>query len=482
MKRIIAMALCIALFATMAITGSVAYLTDEEKETNVFAVGNVDIIQHEQERNGSELQDFTNDLDNLRHPMVESRDEDVKHTDWTFDGEPVSLRNPDYYANYVDKIVTVENKGTSPVYLRNIIAIPTGLPEGAEDVEWLEIDWFDMPGEASSEWEQAHIEKDVEIDGVLYDIYVFNYTADEGVFEAKDTTLPTLLGFGLSKYVDYDDTEGAETYFFRDASGKRTDININPELMQILVATQTVQTAGFEDFDHAFDETFKAISKTNHPWVEETEEPAQSTKSVVIENNVKKEYDWDELVEKGFVTIDNGRLKAFKDDASDAVIKLVIPDGKISSFGRLITDTPNTSLQEVILPEGIELKMNAFKNCDALKEITIPGTVTLNTSIFDNCDNLETVIIEEGITIIPAYSFDDCIKLKNLSISSTVESIGGYAFSGCTSLTSVAFPSGMKSIGNYAFKDCANLSSITGITKDTTNINSTAFNGTQVIL
>lgn len=50
MKKILAMVLSVALLATIAITGSVAYFTDTDQDTNVFTVGNVVIDQREWER------------------------------------------------------------------------------------------------------------------------------------------------------------------------------------------------------------------------------------------------------------------------------------------------------------------------------------------------------------------------------------------------------------------------------------------------
>lgn len=494
MKRIIAMALCIAIFATMAITGSVAYLTDEEKETNVFAVGNVDIVQHEQERNGTKLQDFTNDLTNLRHPMVESRTETQKTTGWPFDGSTVNLRNPDYYANYVDKIVTVENKGTSPVYLRNIIAIPTGLPEGADDVEWLEIDWFDMPGETSSEWKQAKIEKDVLIDGVLYDIYVFNYIADDGVFEAKDSTLPTLLGFGLSKYVDYDDTEGAETYFFRDASGKRTDIKITPEEMKILVATQAVQAAGFEDFGHAFDETFGEISVSNHPWYKEADSYAYIG---------DKKYTWEELTSGDsplILVMEEDPTFLYRYDPS--ITKLHISGNQIKTINPIYPaniSSDSYQLTELSIGAGVERIGNlAFNGITSLKSIAFPATpitvgqsafqktgfteITLPSNVvldeaggqFYDCESLTTVVLNDGFTTVPKSCFYSCGALKTVILSNTLTSIKTQAFGFCEALESIALPSSLKTIEASAFTWCGNLSSIGPFT-NVTSIGDNAF-------
>ena len=42
-KKILVLALTIAMVAILAVGGSLAYLTDKESKTNVFTVGNVQI-------------------------------------------------------------------------------------------------------------------------------------------------------------------------------------------------------------------------------------------------------------------------------------------------------------------------------------------------------------------------------------------------------------------------------------------------------
>ena len=456
MKRIIATAVCLALIATMAISGSVAYLTDEEKAENIFAVGNVDIIQHEQERKDeSSLQDFTNTTEKLRYPMVESQTETETTSEWIFDETQVNLRNPEYYANYVDKIVTVENKGDSPAYIRNIIAIPTGLPAGAEDVEWLEIDWFDMPGETSSEWEQAHIEKDVEIEGVLYDIYVFNYIEDDGVFASGDSTLPTLLGFGLSKYVDYDDEN--KTYYFQDFNngGDPVNININPSEMKILVATQAVQTAGFADFSQAFGETFKDITKTNHPWYTG---PVIPTDNVVIENGQQVKYSWDELIQKEMITVEaNNSYGSILRKVDPAVVTLIVEDGVglIASDIGTYYQNQEGKLKTLVVGEDVsKISTTAFQNISSLETVIFPTakTITIDGNAFSGT-GIKELMISKNINITTATSpFENCKALTTVTIANDVTSLHENLFRGCSSLTSVTMPETLKTFveQNYA--------------------------------
>ena len=276
MKRIIATVICIALIATMAISGSVAYLTDEELDENVFQVGSVDIVQHEQQRDSEgNLEDYK-DPRNRLHPMVETNQSGIAtRVSHKFGkNDVIDLVNHDYYANYIDKIVTVENKGASDAYIRNIVAIPTG----DADVDWLVVNWFDAGSGTNRHWaKDGDPVEDVSIGGRLYDLYVFKYSVPAGTstideLDPGDTTLPTLLGFGINKRVDYD--ENRHTYFYRADDGTTTDISFNPESLKILVATQAVQTAGFADYDHAFQQAFNGpITSSNHPWVDNSDAP-----------------------------------------------------------------------------------------------------------------------------------------------------------------------------------------------------------------
>lgn len=462
MKRIICMAVCLALIATMAISGSVAYLYDQDDDVNVFAVGNVDIVQYEEERTDSTesgLDDFTQGQ--MKYPMVESGEE--KNPTKDIHGNNVTLRDLSHYRNYVDKIVSVENKGDSEAFVRNIVAIPTGLDAGAEDVDWLEVDWFDFGTKSSTEWTLVEpITEDVEIDGVLYDLYVFNYSnsVDGGKLQPADFTAPTLLGFGLSQNVGYDDVQGRYYYEEEFNSSDRTYININPQEMKIYVATQAVQTHGFDDFEHAFKETFGTIGKKNHPWYEG---PIIPTESVVVEGEQTKKLAWSELVTEGYVRLNNYNQLNY----ISPKVKTLVVDGSVTNTHIAGRNNSDLILETVVLGEGVNhiddsvfrgvstlktvilpsndivLDNNAFQNCTSLEEFTISNNVTLNGyNIFKGCTGLKTVTIGNQIAVIPNNTFEGCTALASIEIPDSVKKIGTKAFYGCSSLQKVSIPAG----------------------------------------
>ena len=490
MKRIIAMAVCLALVATMAISGSVAYLTDQEMDENVFQVGSVDVIQHEQQRGETGLEPFV-DPANRIHPMVETQDkgETSQYVSQTLDsGDTVSLRNPAYYSNYVDKIVTVENAGASEAYVRNIVAVPTG----NADVEWLELDWFDMENETSStDWQRTEIEEDVLIDGVFYDLYVFKYIANNNKLpyadEGDDITLPTLLGFGLSKHVNYD--ESVPTYFYQEPGGERVDVSFDPDALKILVATQAVQVAGFADFNHAFSETFGEISADNHPWKE------LSGGYGYVGDQL---YTWDEMVEKQLVTVDSTAKRL--DAINPSITSLVIHGNDIKIIGSRVANTENHQLESIVIGNGVErVGTFAFSNSINLKSVSFPSTpITLDTSAFNGsgltsvtipgnvtfssnsqdqfhaCKSLTTVIIEEGVTNLSPYCFQRCGNLTSVTLPSSLREIQKYAFDYCTKLPGITLPNGLEKIGERAFSDCDSMTSVT-IPSSVTEIGEGAF-------
>lgn len=506
MKRILAMVVCVAILATVAITGSVAYFTDSDEAMNVFTVGNVVIEQHELKREDDVLEELTSNEKGqhelgMLHPMVE-KTEGSSTAEWSFKttdtaSTTLNLRNPDRWANYVDKIVTVENKGKSEAYVRNIVAIPTGDVDLAT-VPWLEVDWFDASTKTNFDWEKPTVNdgtiiKGVDIDGVTYDIYVIYYKANEGKLATNTTTLPTLLGVGLSKYLDYDEDEGY--YFLKDST--KTSVKFDPDDMKIYVATQAVQAAGFDTAEEAFNATFGTIDEVNHPW------EALSHGYGYIEN---QRYNWAELKEKEYVdtiTIDNKPYLSYidpsltelyingndveginndlwKDGTTYALKTLTIGKGveRIENFAFGFNNNAYfTSLETVNLPSTpITIGKGAFKNCTALTQITIPGNVTLDNGgyQFSGCSKLETAIVEKGVTKIPENCFYDCTLLANVTLPDTVTEIDEYAFAYCKALGSITLPEGLEKIGNTAFGYCNILNNVS-IPNSVTNMGTNVF-------
>jgi len=120
-KKILTIAISVALVAILVVGASLAYFTDTKQATNTFTVGGVKIELIEQQRNeaGDALVDFVQNK--VLMPIAGSAQAAEKDSF----GLPV-------VGNYVDKIVTIKNTGKSDAYIRAYFAIPSALDDGSE--------------------------------------------------------------------------------------------------------------------------------------------------------------------------------------------------------------------------------------------------------------------------------------------------------------------------------------------------------------
>ncbi|MBE5793265.1 MAG: hypothetical protein E7323_01095 [Clostridiales bacterium] len=279
--------LCVSTILALAIslTGTLAYLTDTDADVNVMTLGNVDILQNEQERVKDAEGNYTTDLKQYSNnqmllPAV---------YDGTI-GEPERMKDlvvGDYaitlssgvrtFPNYMDKIVTVTNRGNSDAYVRTIIAKPAGVNDlddsnGVSDV-WLHTNvlsdtdttppsgWYWGKSMEDGEWPQTYTLKNVEINGALYDISV---ATNVNPIKPKQTTGPNLVGLYLDNDVDFNGTE----YTAKNEAGEIVTVWSKPEI-KVLVLSQAVQTAGFTDAFVALKEAFGDVTaETAKAWFE----------------------------------------------------------------------------------------------------------------------------------------------------------------------------------------------------------------------
>ncbi|MBR2047600.1 MAG: SipW-dependent-type signal peptide-containing protein [Oscillospiraceae bacterium] len=229
-KKIMALALTVALLA-LVVGGSLAWFTDEDQATNTFTVGSIKIVQHETNEDGT---DFTQEQ--VMMPVVD-------------------MENPSADENYIYKIVTVENTGNNPAYIRTHIAVPTKLNNCLV---------LDIAGE---NWTWEFNSPYVDESGLEYTVYTFRYN---DALASKAVTDALLNGVYLKANVDVKDnpdTESANLEFciwneetkayeftgfeIADAEGKLLTT------IDILVATQAVQSEGFADAASALSATFQ---------------------------------------------------------------------------------------------------------------------------------------------------------------------------------------------------------------------------------
>ncbi len=152
-RSLLALALVIALLAT-AVGGTLAYFTDTEEATNVFTVGNVDIVLHEQ-----------GEIDGRMYKNQDYRDALAEYM--IMPGVTVG------------KEVWVENVGKAPAYIRVVMTIPNDL-----ELQWA----LDL----NEEWNQTAE------DMGDYTLYTFEL---KEALAAGDSTGRLLKSFGLAAEV-----------------------------------------------------------------------------------------------------------------------------------------------------------------------------------------------------------------------------------------------------------------------------------------
>ena len=276
MKRTLMMTLCIALCATLAIGGTMAYLQDTDSDVNVMTLGSVKIDQIELERgeNGV-LQAFTtgkalypavmNDV-SAWQPALDENDPHALHfaaadqkglIEGIPEGAWSGMWNDEQIQNVQDKLVFVKNTGKSNAYFRTIIAFESEPADynyqSADGNSLIHVNWnsndrfdYDQNTDGQQTWENKSRVENVEINGQLYDIWTITYT-DE--LAPGEVARPSLLQIGMDRYAGNEHVEMfGDTY-------------------DVLVVTQAVQTAGFASADAALDAAFGPITATNHPWV-----------------------------------------------------------------------------------------------------------------------------------------------------------------------------------------------------------------------
>ena len=314
MKRILAMVISVALVATMAITGSVAYLQAEDGAVNTMVMGNVDIEQLEYERvvedgawvstgetdkygyTPDKIQPFTNGTKPL-YPAVFA-DGDIKWDDrngsqatsgegshqQSWDQVGASGSSPlfdDSVKNVVDKFVFVKNTGKSDAYVRTWIALEQGsiAADNFHDVI--------MTNSDLDHWSWEVDDTGVVIDGNTYVVWCATYLGPKsnptGILAPNTVSYPSLLQVYMTPEATNEDCAAI------DGNGNGS--------YDILVFSQAVQSMGFADAKTALNEAFGE----EHPWqgedvpsipavVEDADgliEALESDKDVIMTDDIK---------------------------------------------------------------------------------------------------------------------------------------------------------------------------------------------------
>ena len=255
-KKITAISLCAALLAIAIVGASLAYFTDTDNETNTFAVGNVDIDLIEQQRGKEGLEPFQQNK--KLYPIVGSAQGEKDQY-----GMPIAK-------NYVDKVVTVQNKGSEKAYIRAYFAIPSALDDGYEGFNAghnvLHFNFGNkfengtITSTEGKEWIWKHDNKwnyfeTTLDDGIRYNVYYADYYQ---AVDAGKTTEQFVQGVYLDKSFDRKD---GKCYAFGEEI--TLDDGWNWSAVKCPVFAVACQAEGF---DNASDAMTAAFPPKYNPW------------------------------------------------------------------------------------------------------------------------------------------------------------------------------------------------------------------------
>jgi len=243
MKKILSVALVVVLLAGIAVSGTMAYLQDQDSDVNVMTLGKVDIEQIEQEWNEDEtkLQDFTQAKP--LYPYVgtlgwENTDDGGAYRRFTME-------------NVVDKYVTVKNTGKSDAYVRTVFAFEMGSMSLADWDTYIGLSLNDAKSTSfnfPNTWMWSGFgtsAQTIQVDGNTYAVYSATHIAP---VKPGEETIPSLLQVYMTN------TAGNEQVEAIDGNKNGT--------YDILVLSQAVQVEGFADAATALDTAFGVVDAT----------------------------------------------------------------------------------------------------------------------------------------------------------------------------------------------------------------------------
>lgn len=256
-KKILALCLVVALAATAVIGGTLAYFTDTEAEINVFTLGNVviDLVEEQRNDEGTALEAFEDNKVLL--PIVGSAQGKK---------ENVGGYNLPTAANWVDKIVTVDNEGTQDAYVRVLFAFPAKMDDAQSAAEMM-LHWNHDGSETAGTWTRTDCGVKVTLGTEEYNVYNFTYNP---VLTAKGTdnattSSPAITGVYIDSRVDATvDENGAITYTM--VNGRKETVSATyteGTAPKLYVLAQGVQEAGFENANDALVAGFGEVTQEN---------------------------------------------------------------------------------------------------------------------------------------------------------------------------------------------------------------------------
>ena len=418
-KTTLFMILALVLSMAIGLTGTLAYLTDTDKDVNVMTLGNVDIEQIELERveqknESTDLQDFSQNKP--LYPAVGEAGWSPENQKWpdVTNTADSPLFDAEKLTNVQDKFVFVENTGKSDAYVRTIFAFEIGSFDPSivrDDLIHLNKNDITESETGKGHWSWTWLDEAVEIDGSHYAIAEAIYlhkssvqnTPEEGILPVGFTSYPSLLQVYLDPRATNEDCEAL------DGNGNGT--------YDILVVSQAVQAMGFDDAETALDEAFGDVTDKCHPWMKE-EDGGQPPYADPPAYPVTTEYE-------GVQYVTTGDTVTVSPIDGDTLYRYIISD-----------DTTNAS--NIVIREGI-VRLNDRSICKAstITSVTLPQSLTyIDESAFQQ-SSITELEIPENVTYIGPMAMGACTELETIVIKAKDVTMGNYVARACPKLKSV---------------------------------------------
>ena len=265
-KKITAIFLCVALLAIAIVGASLAYFTDTKTATNTFTVGNVkiDLIESKFHREGNDnsgdltIPDPTHKVtadDGMKYVSTNHTmftDEEIKADAETYQNDYLAVKGQNMVpGRRVAKCPYVINTGANDAYIRIRVMVPSAVNNdfdqnvqngGIITNQWCSssISTGEFIDGKGGGWNNAPaIERNVEKDGVEYDVYTF--TRKEPLKAGAMTEWNVWNFIGISEKATDTDIQKAI-----DAGAITTGTD-GTLTLNVLVEADAIQAEGFAD-------------------------------------------------------------------------------------------------------------------------------------------------------------------------------------------------------------------------------------------
>lgn len=268
-KKLTAIFLCVALVAIAIVGASLAYFTDTKSATNTFTVGNVkiDLIESKfhREGNGNSGDDsipkashVVTAEDNMQYVETGHKmftNEDIKEDARTYQEEYLAKRGENMVpGRRVAKSPYVVNTGANDAYIRIRVMVPSAANNDFVNVheggvitnQWCttSIQCGEFIDGKGGGWDDTPaIERNVDKDGMKYDVYTFTRT--EPLAAGKMTEWNVWNFIGINKDATSADIQKAITAGAITATGDTMTLNV-------LVEADAIQAEGFANATEAW--------------------------------------------------------------------------------------------------------------------------------------------------------------------------------------------------------------------------------------